>query len=587
MSAPSPYTQRNAPNELKEDCRDYLRTGRCKYAASCKYNHPANVQSGGGVKPLDPSEPMFPLRPNEPLCQYYVKHGTCKFGHTCKFNHPPQSSLSSGANGNALLVGGGRKNEAPQVIWNSPGGDNGVLLLPQRPDEPNCIFFLKNGRCKYGSTCRYHHPLNYHERRAGGDDGRRQHVQVHQMTNDSILQQKIQYVTSLPPGSYQQGHFVVADGSVTFYSLDGSSPTQVITVPQGNTGPMNNRNLGQTREVGSSSSSVSIASSYETASSNLDPMGQHGESSSSLWTSRPKRVGSCGSLNAYNLPEANPHGRTRGVPVHPNDSSHSLPRVASAGSNSESGTVYYDANTGPSRQMQSSAGVPWRGRRSSSFDHTRSELHTQDEDFPQDAFDVARPHSYHREPQGSPMMHGNPPPSVRSQRRPQQNAEDDDGLSMMTSALLTMLDTPEDARAEDYQQGYDYEDHLCSSQSPTPRMGSQYPSSKASSVSPNSPEDAGSYNQAYMPPGSYYDHHSTDDPRVLGIMMPRPQNRMETHYDRDEQIRKTHGLSTEDTTGWSPSWQDSAHAQSMPMVQHSRHSSNSPHGSSQVGLYLP
>jgi hypothetical protein len=51
-----------------EDCRDYLRTGRCKYGASCKYRHPANVQSGGGMRiPLNPGEPMFPVRPNEPI----------------------------------------------------------------------------------------------------------------------------------------------------------------------------------------------------------------------------------------------------------------------------------------------------------------------------------------------------------------------------------------------------------------------------------------------------------------------------------------------------------------------------------------
>jgi hypothetical protein len=32
---------------VKENCREYIGTGRCKYGASCKYNHPPNVQNGG------------------------------------------------------------------------------------------------------------------------------------------------------------------------------------------------------------------------------------------------------------------------------------------------------------------------------------------------------------------------------------------------------------------------------------------------------------------------------------------------------------------------------------------------------------
>mmetsp|Transcript_9058 Transcript_9058/g.11688 ORF Transcript_9058/g.11688 Transcript_9058/m.11688 type:complete len:103 (+) Transcript_9058:505-813(+) len=62
------------------DCRDYLRTGRCKYGESCKYHHPPNVQSGGGIASINPGEPPFPIRPGEPSCQYFLKHGTCKFG---------------------------------------------------------------------------------------------------------------------------------------------------------------------------------------------------------------------------------------------------------------------------------------------------------------------------------------------------------------------------------------------------------------------------------------------------------------------------------------------------------------------------
>lgn len=30
--------------------------------------------------------------------------------------------------------------------------------FPERPGEPECQYYIKTGDCKYGSSCRYHHP---------------------------------------------------------------------------------------------------------------------------------------------------------------------------------------------------------------------------------------------------------------------------------------------------------------------------------------------------------------------------------------------------------------------------------------------
>ena len=30
--------------------------------------------------------------------------------------------------------------------------------FPQRPDQPECQYFMRTGDCKFGSSCRYHHP---------------------------------------------------------------------------------------------------------------------------------------------------------------------------------------------------------------------------------------------------------------------------------------------------------------------------------------------------------------------------------------------------------------------------------------------
>lgn len=148
----------------EQDCRDFLRTGRCKYGESCKYNHPLNVESGGGLADGGP----LPSRPGEPVCHYFLKHGICKFGQTCKFDHPngPHLEKCVGAS-NSNGGGGGTGNGRPAAssgglvyVTDPATGATSVQVLPQRPNEPDCIYFLRNGRCKYGSICKFHHPLS-------------------------------------------------------------------------------------------------------------------------------------------------------------------------------------------------------------------------------------------------------------------------------------------------------------------------------------------------------------------------------------------------------------------------------------------
>jgi len=31
---------------------------------------------------------------------------------------------------------------------------------PDRPGEPDCLYYLRTGMCGYGSNCRYHHPAH-------------------------------------------------------------------------------------------------------------------------------------------------------------------------------------------------------------------------------------------------------------------------------------------------------------------------------------------------------------------------------------------------------------------------------------------
>lgn len=36
---------------------------------------------------------FYPHRPGEPDCSYYIRTGLCRFGATCRFNHPPNANL--------------------------------------------------------------------------------------------------------------------------------------------------------------------------------------------------------------------------------------------------------------------------------------------------------------------------------------------------------------------------------------------------------------------------------------------------------------------------------------------------------------
>jgi hypothetical protein len=579
ISVSNPYAQQNSSAEAVaplEDCRDFLRTGRCKYGASCKYNHPPNVQSGGGMKtPIDPSEPIFPLRPNEPVCQYFLKHGTCKFGQACKFHHPPQmagaGSMVNNANSVLVTLPMGRKTDGTPVFWSNAGNDSGVQILPQRPDEPNCIYFLKNGRCKYGATCRYHHPLNFHNDRARRtvyeENGRQRQPSVQQ--DHRVGGPKVHYVTTLPPGSVQQGHFVVSNGTVTFVSLDGAAPTHVVSIQQAAGNANEGRVLYTTtpETLTSSSSSASIASSYETPISNLD--GQ--DSSSSLWN---RKLPTNCPTNGYNLPNDSPaQGRhhiqgNRTVIVQNIDEGGTigLPRVVSTGSASEGSTIFFDAN--------GHAQPAWRSSRSSSFDQTRSRVasfHSLGDEMHRSMSvhsaldDVGRTRVYSS---NSPVMLAKAHHVIRTRRHP---GEVDEGLSQMTSALLTMLDTPEEAAA--HQAGYDIDDD--DQQAITPRMGVRY------SSRPSNNRDVGP---------QLCTNECTSDTETFRHSQHqlRPRSYLDLHDNQFE------GYNTEHPTSWLPSWQVPSttadlqeNSQSLRSMQESQ-SSNSPHHhSSHVGLYLP
>ncbi|OMO72946.1 Zinc finger, CCCH-type [Corchorus olitorius] len=127
-----PYPER--PGE--PDCSYYIRTGLCRFGATCRFNHPPNRKLAIAAARM---KGEFPERVGQPECQafalqYYLKTGTCKFGATCKFHHPRDKAGIAG-----------------RVSLN-------ILGYPLRPNEAECAYYLRTGQCKFGSTCKFHHP---------------------------------------------------------------------------------------------------------------------------------------------------------------------------------------------------------------------------------------------------------------------------------------------------------------------------------------------------------------------------------------------------------------------------------------------
>ncbi|KAL0718384.1 hypothetical protein Bca4012_067706 [Brassica carinata] len=156
-------------------------------------------------------------RPREKECPFYMRNGSCKFGGDCKFNHPDPTSI--GGVGSPLFRGndGGSfsTKDAPQASWSSSRHMSGtgtapfipvmhsqnhgyqapsvyppersvlprstysannqlaetssfsqfqqqmtVEEFPERPDQPECSYYVKTGDCKFKYKCKYHHPKN-------------------------------------------------------------------------------------------------------------------------------------------------------------------------------------------------------------------------------------------------------------------------------------------------------------------------------------------------------------------------------------------------------------------------------------------
>ncbi|XP_061953592.1 zinc finger CCCH domain-containing protein 67 isoform X1 [Populus nigra] len=124
-----------------EDCAFYMKTGTCKFGVNCKFNHPVRRKNQAVKENMKEREEAIE-KPGQTECKYYLRTGGCKYGKACRFNHTREKTFSVPP----------LKTPMPSIL------ELNFLGLPIRPGEKQCEFYMRNGSCKYGATCKYNHP---------------------------------------------------------------------------------------------------------------------------------------------------------------------------------------------------------------------------------------------------------------------------------------------------------------------------------------------------------------------------------------------------------------------------------------------
>uniref|UniRef100_A0A7N0U807 C3H1-type domain-containing protein n=1 Tax=Kalanchoe fedtschenkoi TaxID=63787 RepID=A0A7N0U807_KALFE len=190
----------------EKECSYYIKTCHCKFGVTCKFHHPqpSNIHvttatPGQGIPPgsapglypqvqpasISAAQPygvmpgnwqvarpptMFPGPYIQgPYASMLVPHGMVPVPEWGTFSAhvspalPSQpTAASSPLHGITQLspsapeYTGLYSSVSPSVSGSSSSQKESGL--PERPGQPECQYYMKTGDCKYGSSCRYHHP---------------------------------------------------------------------------------------------------------------------------------------------------------------------------------------------------------------------------------------------------------------------------------------------------------------------------------------------------------------------------------------------------------------------------------------------
>ncbi|CAA0812666.1 Zinc finger CCCH domain-containing protein 32 [Striga hermonthica] len=178
----------------EKECSHYMKTGQCRFGMTCKFDHP---QVGGvqvpalAAPPTMQSPQQYGVIPgNWPVARPTVVPGSYvpgSYGPTMVLppgvipvpGWPPyQAPVNPGASPTIQpTVGAGPIYGITQLSPSSTAytgpyvpitstidqssSTQKVHAFPERPGQPECQYYLRTGDCKFGSTCKYHHPREW------------------------------------------------------------------------------------------------------------------------------------------------------------------------------------------------------------------------------------------------------------------------------------------------------------------------------------------------------------------------------------------------------------------------------------------
>lgn len=177
----------------EKECSYYLKTGQCKFGNTCKFHHPQPA----GISMPATAHPFYPTvqSPSALSEQYgcastnyrvsrppiitgsyvpgtygpFLLHtGVVPVPNWGPYTGPITPGFSPGAQasvGAASVYGVSQLNSSSTAFAGTypplPSDSNQKKQqFPERPGQPECQYYMRYGDCKFGQSCRYHHPPN-------------------------------------------------------------------------------------------------------------------------------------------------------------------------------------------------------------------------------------------------------------------------------------------------------------------------------------------------------------------------------------------------------------------------------------------
>uniref|UniRef100_A0A7N0TTX5 C3H1-type domain-containing protein n=1 Tax=Kalanchoe fedtschenkoi TaxID=63787 RepID=A0A7N0TTX5_KALFE len=167
-------------------CTYYMRTGQCKFGPACKFHHPEPAFPGlvfpvFGTTHLGSTESSnlhirtFPALPIPAAAYVYDPQTQTQQPYMPLAVSPsqgflPQQGWSTYQRNMSPVSSTNTRGSSPSYNSSSrclgASGSNGQVHYlsfftppyPERPDQPECRYFMNSGTCKYGPDCKYNHP---------------------------------------------------------------------------------------------------------------------------------------------------------------------------------------------------------------------------------------------------------------------------------------------------------------------------------------------------------------------------------------------------------------------------------------------